>query len=107
MLFLFQVGYIVMKDPSTGTRTNLLRIKGARVAGVYHPLIDNSLIKILHGYELQRNKKIYAWTVDDEDSLRRMLVQRVDAIVTSNPTLLQRLMQEVRTQCLEDGFSLP
>ncbi|CBI17004.3 hypothetical protein VitviT2T_029251 [Vitis vinifera] len=96
------VGYIVMKDPSTGARTNLLRMKAAGIVGVYHPLIDEKLVRILHG----RNKKVYAWTVDDEASMQRMLVERVDAMVTGNPTLLQRLMQDIRTQCLEEGFSL-
>ncbi|XP_021300008.1 glycerophosphodiester phosphodiesterase GDPD4 isoform X2 [Herrania umbratica] len=97
-----KVGYIVMVDPSTGARTNLLRMKGARVVGVYHPLIDERLVKILHG----REKKVYAWTVDDADSMMRMLHERADAIVTSNPSLLQRTMQDTRTQCLEEGFSL-
>ncbi|XP_022718176.1 glycerophosphodiester phosphodiesterase GDPD4 isoform X2 [Durio zibethinus] len=46
------VGYIVMVDPSTGARTNLLRMKGARVVGVYHPLIDERLVKVLHGMQL-------------------------------------------------------
>ncbi|XP_022718177.1 glycerophosphodiester phosphodiesterase GDPD4 isoform X3 [Durio zibethinus] len=96
------VGYIVMVDPSTGARTNLLRMKGARVVGVYHPLIDERLVKVLHG----RGKKAYAWTVDDADSMMRMLHERADAIVTSNPSLLQRIMQDKRTQCLEEGFSL-
>ncbi|KAK4570651.1 hypothetical protein RGQ29_029493 [Quercus rubra] len=96
------VGYIVMKDPSTGLRTNLMRMKGAGVVGVYHPLIDEMLMKTLHG----RNKKVYAWTVDDVDSMQKMLFERVDAVVTGNPTLLQSLMQDIRTQCLEDGFSL-
>ncbi|XP_049381092.1 glycerophosphodiester phosphodiesterase GDPD4 isoform X4 [Solanum stenotomum] len=96
------VGYIVMIDPSTGTRMKLLRMRGAAVVGVYHPLIDEPLMKILQG----RNKKVYAWTVDDEDSMKKMLFERVDAIVTSSPSLLQRLMQDVRTQCLAEGFSL-
>ncbi|XP_048227329.1 glycerophosphodiester phosphodiesterase GDPD4 isoform X2 [Ricinus communis] len=96
-------GYIVMVDPKTGNRMNLLRMKGARVVGIYHPLIDEKLVRILHG----RNKQVYAWTVDDVDSMRRMLIERVDAIVTSNPSLLQRLMQDIRTQCREEGFSLP
>ncbi|KAK3031469.1 hypothetical protein RJ639_036529, partial [Escallonia herrerae] len=96
------VGYIVMKDPSTGARTNLLRIRGAGVVGAYHRLIDDKLVKILHG----RNKKVFAWTVDDEVSMQKMLYELVDAIVTGNSTLLQRLMQDVGTQCLEEGFSL-
>lgn len=54
----------------------------------------------------RRNNKVYAWTVDDEDSMRRMLFERVDAVVTSNPSLLQQIMQDIRTQCREDGFSL-
>ncbi|GMI90748.1 glycerophosphodiester phosphodiesterase 4 [Hibiscus trionum] len=96
------VGYIVMVDPHTGARTSLFRMKGAKVTGVYHPLIDERLVKTLHG----REKKVYAWTVDDADSMTRMLHARADAIVTSNPTLLQRTMQDKRTQCLEEGFSL-
>lgn len=54
----------------------------------------------------RRNKKAYAWTVDDEASMERMLFEKVDAIVTSNPTMLQRLMQDVRKECLEEGFSV-
>lgn len=49
---------------------------------------------------------MYGWTVEDEAWMKRMLVERVDGIVTSNPTLLQRLMQDTRTECLEQGFSL-
>lgn len=45
------VGYIVMVDPSNGARTNLLRMKSAGVVGVYHPLIDDKLVRILHGYD--------------------------------------------------------
>ena len=49
---------------------------------------------------------MYAWTVDDVDSMQKMLSEHVDAIVTSYPTLLQRVMQDIRTQCLEEGHSL-
>ncbi|KAL6210178.1 hypothetical protein ACLB2K_021115 [Fragaria x ananassa] len=97
-----QVGYIVMIDHSTGVRTNLLRMRDARVVGVYHPLIDEKLVRILHG----RNKKVYAWTVDDAKSMENMLWERVDAIVTSNPSMLQGLIQDTRRECLEHGFSL-
>ncbi|XP_057453893.1 glycerophosphodiester phosphodiesterase GDPD4 isoform X3 [Lotus japonicus] len=96
------VGYIVMREPSTGARTKLLRIKGAEVVGVYHPLIDEKLMRVLR----RRNKRVYAWTVDDAESMQKMLFEHVDAIVTGDPTLLQRLMQDTRTQCLEEGYSL-
>lgn len=54
----------------------------------------------------RRNKKVYAWTVEDVDSMENMLSEHVDAIVTSNPTMLQGVMQDIRRQCLEHGFSL-
>lgn len=47
-----------MKDPSTGVRTNLLRISGAGVVGVFHQLIDKNLVKVLHGYGLYLYIKI-------------------------------------------------
>ncbi|XP_058782737.1 glycerophosphodiester phosphodiesterase GDPD4-like isoform X2 [Vicia villosa] len=97
------VGYIVMMEPSTGARSKLLRMKGAEVVGVYHPLIDEKLMKVLH----RRRKKVFAWTVDDAESMEKLLLQQVDGIVSSNPTLLQRLMQDIKTQCFEEGYSLP
>lgn len=96
-----KVGYIVMMDPSTGERTNLLRMKAAKVVGAYHPLIDENLMQKLH----RRDKKVYAWTVDDIDSMKRMLAEGVDAVVTSNPTSLRSVMQDIRTTCIENGFS--
>ncbi|KAL5993240.1 hypothetical protein ACLOJK_014163 [Asimina triloba] len=96
------VGYIVMKDPSTGARSNLLRMRGAGAVGVYYPLIDEKLVKMSH----RRGKKVYAWTVDDEDSMRNLLFERVDAMVTNQPSRLQKLMDTIKTECLEEGFNL-
>ena len=131
MTVFFQVGYIVMVDPDTGITMKLLRMKDAGVVGVYHPLIDEKLVAILHRFELhskpciilrtqtivtimiisehvyRRRKKAYAWTVDDVDSMRKMLFEHVDAVVTSKPSLLQQLMQDIKTECREEGFSLP
>jgi hypothetical protein len=39
--------------------------------------------------------------------MKRMLYEQVDAVVTSNPSLLQQLMQEMITECMEDGFAFP
>ncbi|XP_042433831.1 glycerophosphodiester phosphodiesterase GDPD4-like isoform X4 [Zingiber officinale] len=100
VLGLSLVGYIVMSDPSTGARSKLLRMKGAGVVGVYHHLVDTKLVRILH----RAGKKVYAWTVDDSESMQRMLFEGVDAIITSNPGLLQGLMQDLKTECLQDDF---
>ncbi|CAA0837703.1 Glycerophosphodiester phosphodiesterase GDPD4 [Striga hermonthica] len=96
------VGYIVMIDGTTGSRMKLLRMRGAGVVGVYHPLIDEQLVKVLH----RRKKKVYAWTVDEDEAMQKMLLEGVDAVVTSNPSRLQRVMQDVRTECFREGFSL-
>ncbi|KAL8230980.1 hypothetical protein R6Q57_000758 [Mikania cordata] len=96
------VGYIVMMNFSTGIRTNLLRMRGADVVGIYHGLVDESVVKILH----RRKRKVYAWTVDDEAEMHKMLKENVDAIITSDPSLLQSSMREIRKKCLLDGYSL-
>ncbi|KFK41564.1 hypothetical protein AALP_AA2G145400 [Arabis alpina] len=96
------VGYIVMVDHLTGVRNSLLRMKGAGVVGVYHPLIDEKLVKVLR----RRNKEVYAWTVDDADPMKKMLHLGVDAVVTSNPAMFQGLMEDLRTECLEEGVSI-
>ncbi|BAF27931.2 Os11g0236000, partial [Oryza sativa Japonica Group] len=44
----FSVGYIVMVDKSTGRTTELVRITGSKVAGVYHRLIHEKLMKVMH-----------------------------------------------------------
>ncbi|XP_066339797.1 glycerophosphodiester phosphodiesterase GDPD4-like [Miscanthus floridulus] len=97
------VGYIVMVDKSTNRRTELVRIEGAKVAGIYHPLIHEKVMKVMRSHD----RRVFAWTVDDSSSIKKMLYEHVDAIVTSNPSLLQRLMQETRIECMEDGFALP
>jgi glycerophosphoryl diester phosphodiesterase len=77
-------------------------MKGARVVGVYHPLIDEELVRVVR----RRNKEVYAWTVDDADPMKRMLHLGVDAVVTSDPSMFQGLMEDLRTECLEEGFSI-
>ncbi|PWA46328.1 Glycerophosphoryl diester phosphodiesterase [Artemisia annua] len=96
------VGYIVMMNFTTGVRTNLLRIRDAEVVGIYHGLVDESVVKILH----RRNKKVYSWTVDDQPTMEKMLNENVDAIITSDPTLLQSSMRDTRKKCLVDGYSI-
>jgi hypothetical protein len=39
-----------MVDKSTNRRTELVRIEGAKVAGVYHPLIHEKVMKVMRRY---------------------------------------------------------
>nr|ABR17926.1 unknown [Picea sitchensis] len=94
------VGYIVMKDPITGIQSDLLRMEGAEVIGVYHGLVNEKLVKLAH----RAGKKVYAWTVDDIESMQKMLLVGVDSIITSQPNSLQKMMEYIRNQCMDVGF---
>eukprot|EP00249_Psilotum_nudum_P014665 c24946_g1_i3 orf=676-1197(-) len=96
------MGYIVMKDPITGKTNDLFRMEGVAVVGVYYGLIDNKLVSDIHSV----GKKVHAWTVNDRETMKRMLHERVDCIVTSYPTELQKVMIESMKQCEEEGFTI-
>ncbi|AQK60407.1 Glycerophosphodiester phosphodiesterase GDPD4 [Zea mays] len=69
----------------------------------WHPLIHEKVMKVMHRHD----RRVFAWTVHDISSMKKMLYEHVDAIMTSNSSLLQRLMQETRAEYMEDGFILP
>lgn len=99
-LSISQVGYIVMKDPITGIQSDLLRMEGAEVIGVYHGLVNEKLVNLAH----RAGKKVYAWTVDDIESMQKMLLVGVDSIITSQPNSLQKMIEYMRNQCMGVGF---
>jgi glycerophosphoryl diester phosphodiesterase len=39
-----------------------------------------------------RGKTIYSWTVDSEIQMRRLIDERVDAIITNRPDLLNQVL---------------
>lgn len=43
-----------MKDPITGIQSDLLRMEGAEVIGVYHGLVNEKLVNLAH-----RNLKVH------------------------------------------------
>ena len=85
---------------------DILVLLYVRAGPVLVKMLEDSLNVLIPTYCNRRKKKVYAWTVDDEISMQKMLFEHVDAVVTSNPTLFQRVMQNMRTECLEEGFSL-
>jgi len=95
------VGYIVMNDTVSGKVTELLRMEGAHVVGAYHGLVTKKLVTTAH----RAGKRLHAWTVDDESVMQRTLKAGVDAIITSLPGVLQRVMSSNRQQCMVNGFS--
>jgi len=53
---------------------------------VQRTLITQKLVRVVHEAE----KKIFAWTVNDERSMRRLAGWGVDGIISDNPQLLAR-----------------
>ena len=52
-----------------------------------HPLLDAHRIAALH----QRGLRVYAWTVDDLPTMRRLLDDGVDGLISNRPDLLATL----------------
>eukprot|EP00250_Pteridium_aquilinum_P015074 c22362_g1_i1 orf=554-1057(+) len=94
-------GYIVMKDEVTGRITDPTRMKTVEVVGAYHGAVSANFVSDIH----KAGKKVYAWTVNDRDTMKIMLFDGVDAIVTSQPRLLQEVMLEIQTECSQEGYS--
>ncbi|XP_024535025.1 glycerophosphodiester phosphodiesterase GDPD4-like isoform X2 [Selaginella moellendorffii] len=85
-------GYIVM---DTQKMRKPLRISSATVVGVFHGLIDKRMVSTIH----KADKVVYAWTVNEEADMLKMLHHAVDCIITSQPRLLQQVMERERSSC--------
>lgn len=94
-------GYIVMKDQVTGKITNPTRMETVEVVGAYHGAINAKIVADIH----RVGKKVYVWTVNDRETMQKMLFEGVDGIVTSHPRLLQELMLKIEDECSQDGYS--
>ena len=52
--------------------------------------INNEVISNSH----KAGKEVYAWTIDDKETLERMMLLDVDCIITNNPDYIRRAMYE-------------
>ncbi len=56
----------------------------------FHSMIDERFVDRAH----KRGKWVYAWTVDDPQTMRKLIRIGVDGIVTNNPGLLKGVLEE-------------
>lgn len=56
------------------------------IVGLPHRFITRRIVERLH----KKNKLVYAWTVNDEKSMKRMYAYGVDGIISDEITLLKR-----------------
>jgi glycerophosphoryl diester phosphodiesterase len=66
-----------------------LQDTGATVLWQEQSLIDAELVETLHGAGF----RIYAWTVNDPEDMRRLLSLRVDGLCTNVPDVCRRAME--------------
>lgn len=55
----------------------------------HHSMLSAGNIEAIH----RREKMVYAWTVDQEDVMRRLLRDGVDGIITNRPELLNQVLR--------------
>ena len=72
--------------PITRTKVNRLSRYGADFVSWNHRRITSAKVDIVHA----RGLKLYAWTVNDFETVRRLSGLGVDGITTDDPALLKR-----------------
>ena len=55
---------------------------------VKHVLVDEGYVERMHG----RGYKIFPWTVDDPDEMKRLIALGVDGIITNDPVALNEAL---------------
>ncbi|MGN0436101.1 MAG: glycerophosphodiester phosphodiesterase family protein [Wujia sp.] len=72
----------------------------ADVYSVRSNYIDASMVKSAH----RNGKEIYAWTVDDEEQIKRLLLIGVDSIITNNPYNTKAIIYNANDSVVTDIF---
>ncbi|KAF5841138.1 PLC-like phosphodiesterase [Dunaliella salina] len=97
-----RTGYILMNNSeaaiSQGMHLPLRGVQG-EVVGAHHGMIDSVLLGLLH----QHNKQLYAWTINEDQVLERLLDIGVDALVTNKPGAALTKIQSLLILCGRSG----
>ncbi len=62
--------------------------------------VTKKLVKRIH----KKGKKLYAWTVNTEDNIRKMIELNVDNIITDDVTLSKQIIEESKSTNLIDKY---
>ena len=54
--------------------------------------ISTALVNMVH----ENNGKVYAWTINDADSIQFLIDSGVDGILTDNPTMMKKIIPEAK-----------
>lgn len=68
------------------------------VFSIKHTFITANMVKDIH----KSGKEIYAWTVNDEDDIKKLLLLDVDSIITDNPYNTKEIIFNANDTVLSD-----
>lgn len=71
-------------------RTNLMNWISPEVIHPFYKDVDHNYIERQH----RRNRRVNVWTVNTEMEIKKMLLNNVDGIITDDPFLAKRLINE-------------
>ena len=71
-----------------------LHYDSINIYSIYYAAITREIVKELH----DKNKIIYAWTIDDPDIVKTMINMDVDNIITNNPIMVQDVVKNYKNR---------
>ena len=75
-------GLLIRTPETLLTATNTALQLGCVQLGIHYPLLNSAVIDHCHRYDLL----VSAWTVNDNDTMEKLIAWQVDAIITDYPT---------------------
>jgi glycerophosphoryl diester phosphodiesterase len=81
-------------DSFTLKDVNDYKTKGYGVVSLRKKTVNEELIKGCH----ERKIKVYVWTVDEEEEIKKFITWGVDGIYSNRPAVLKRLVEEQSKQ---------
>lgn len=75
-------GLLIRTPETLLTATNTALQLGCVQLGIHYPLLNSAVIDQCHRYDLP----VSAWTVNDNDTMEKLIAWQVDAIITDYPT---------------------
>jgi len=74
-------------------RTSMMILNGHPVKSLHarHPILNNRYLHRL----LRRAQQVFAWTVDDESTMLKLIAMKIDGIITNRPELLLALQHKM------------
>ena len=68
---------------------NIYRFKNSNAVNPHYKYVNPELIAEIH----KKGKKIFCWTVNDEEKMKRLIDMGVDGIITNHPDRLKVLLE--------------